>query len=824
MLNLVTLSVLLLFVLTVAGCSGSAATPSPDATPVLTTRLLESNFWHARLQTNHHVTARHALAQCESTGRINNFRIAAGDAEGTYRGLRFDDSDFYKVIEGVSRILMDSPDPALEAELDRLIDIVARAQQPDGYLYTVMQVPHPEHAPVKGVVPGERWVHEQESHETYCMGHLIEAGIAHHQATGKRSLLNVAIKAADCLDDNFGPGKLELPSGHQQVEIALARLSKVTGDERYLKLAEFFLEQRGRLSPDRKRHWGAYFQDHLPIRQQTEAVGHAVRAAYLYMAMADVASATGNDEYRKVLHTLWGNVAEKKLYLTGGIGGGAGEGFSAEYQLPNLRAYNETCSSVANILWQQRMFVFDTDSKYIDIAERCLYNSFLSGVSLEGDAFFYPNKLTSVNGHQRSPWFRCACCPPNVLRFLPQVPSLFYSTRQNTLLVNMFGSSETRVTLPAGEVRLVQTSRYPWDGKVALEVHPRKPSSFTLAIRHPGWINKPFPSDLYRYADQLPEHETSFQITVNGKPHRGAVSGGYEHITRRWRPGDRVEFEFPMPIRRVVASDKVSACRGRVALMRGPLVYAAEGHDNDGMVHSLLVQNGSRFTPTMRDDLLGGLVTITGNVQNLATGPDGNAIAKSHRMTAIPYYAWAHRGRSPMRVWLAADSRSAWPIPTDLAYSRAKITTSGANRWTPTGAVNDQHLPLSSDDTETPRFLWDNTSSAPVGAGELEGTPTSSSFKDGVRWIQYDFVEPITLSSTAIYWATDAHGRCAIPTDYRVLYLDHGVWKRIKAKLPAPQPDQLQSIAFEPVTTTAVRLEVVTRKQKSAGIMEWAVR
>ncbi|MEM9368942.1 MAG: beta-L-arabinofuranosidase domain-containing protein, partial [Planctomycetota bacterium] len=789
------------------------------------TQLLESNFWYSRLQTNHEVTVWHALEQCEQTGRINNFRIAAGEAEGIYRGLRFDDSDFYKVIEGASRVLAIHPDPRLDAALDKLIETVGSAQQPDGYLYTVMQIAHDPNNPVKGVVPGQPWLHERESHETYCMGHLIEAGIAHYQATGKRSLLDVAINAANCLVHNFGPGKVELPSGHQEVEIALVRLSQVTGDDRYLRLAEFFLDQRGRTSPDRSHTWSAYFQDHVPVREQTEAVGHAVRAAYQYMAMADVAVATGDEEYVSVLKGLWENVAAKKLYLTGGIGGGSGEGFSSEYQLPNLRAYNETCSSIANILWQHRMHGIDPNGKYIDIAERCLFNSFLSGVSIEGNKFFYPNKLTSVSGHYRAPWFKCACCPPNVLRFLPQIPSLFYSAEEDRVLVNHFGSSKTSVGLPSGKVRLTQTSDYPWNGKVKIDIETEsdRGNEFIIAIRRPGWLSRPFPSDLYRYDDDegVAGGQSGFLLRINEKVVQSDLMDGYDHLTRKWESGDTIEFEFPMPVRRVVANERVAACRDQVAIMRGPIVYAGEGIDNDGEVHSLMIPRDVEFTPSRRDDLLNGLVTLTANVHSVGKEKD-EFVTRGHRITMIPYFGWAHRGMSPMRVWFADKPEAAWPTTSDAIYTQAKLTTSGRNPWTHVGAVNDQVLPRSSDDGEVLRFMWDKTDTAPVGAGELETLDANTQLASGVRWIQYDCTEPTPVNRVSIFWATGDHGRCALPQSFRVLYRSEERWFSVTDKETTAKGNELQTVTFDPVNTKSLRLEVVPPAGKTSGILEWS--
>ncbi|EMI57071.1 beta-L-arabinofuranosidase domain-containing protein [Rhodopirellula sallentina] len=782
--------------------------------------LAPKDFWHRRVETNHQVTVWHNFQQCEITGRLNNFRKAAGEKPGFYEGLRFNDSDVHKIVEGAARILAVNDDPKLDEYLDKLIATMAKAQEDNGYLYTVMQVPHnPNQRPVKGVVFGERWLHEQESHETYAMGHLIEAGAVHYEATGKRNLLDIAIKAADCLDKAFGPGKLELPPGHQQIEIGLAKLAAVTGEERYTRLAKFFLEQRGRRSDDRRQTWGVYFQDHLPVTQQAEAVGHSVRAAYQYMAMADLAVLTDDDDYRDALHDLWENVAKRKLYLTGGIGGGSGEGFSGEYQLPNFRAYNETCSSIANILWHRRMFQLEGDAKYIDILERCLYNSFLSGVGMDGDTFFYPNKLTSVTGHRRSAWFNCACCPPNVTRFLPQIPSLMYAKSDDTLFVNLFGSNNAYFALANQTVKVEQYSNYPWDGNIQLTVRPAEQSAFKLALRIPGWLKVPFPSDLYRYANDT---KTAPQIQVNGDPVEFSENNGYAVITRIWQPGDKIELSLPMTVRRVLAHPNVAATRDRVALMRGPIVYAAEGPDNDGKVHSLTVPDEAAFTAEFRDNLLGGVNTLIGTVKTVARS--GSELKQSdHQLTAIPYYAWAHRGAAPMRVWLAAEPKSAWPCQSEMAYSRANVTSSGKNPWTSASSANDQIFAPVSGDNETPRFLWDKTSTAPIGAEELAGTAKADSQTGGVRWIQYDFDEPVEISSTAVYWVTGGNGNWALPQQCRLLCKRDGEWQQVDAELPQPKADMLQKAEFTRLTTTSVRLEVVPQIGKTAGIMEWVV-
>jgi DUF1680 family protein len=619
--------------------------------PAAQVQIAPDNFWFPRLETNRSVTVDHNFMECEKTGRIDNFRKASGDEAGYFEGLRFNDSDVYKAIEGACYVLAEKPAPQLDTKLDALIATIAKAQRPDGYLYTARIASNNPAKPVSGI-GDHRWS-LQQSHESYCLGHLFEAGVAHYEATGKRSLLDVAIKAADLLVNTFGPDKLELTDGHEEVEIGLVKLYRTTNNTNYLALAEFFLEERGKTSPARPKTWGKYYQDAKPIRDETQAVGHAVRAAYLYMAMADVAALTDDQQYISVLKLLWEDVAGKKLYVTGGIGGGSREGFSAEYDLPNLDAYNETCSSIANILWQQRMFQLTSDAKYVDVLERCLYNSFLSGIAMTGDQFFYPNRLATVDGEQRQPWFPCACCPPNVLRFIPQVPELFYATKPGELFVNLYGTSAVTFTNAGADVELSQVSNYPWGGQVRLEVKTAKPVSFKLNLRIPGWIEKPLPSDLYSYADtQL----ASARLKVNGKTvpvERNA--NGYAILDRSWKNGDVIELELPMPVRQVVAKDKVESCRDRVAILRGPIVYCAEGPDNAGKVDNVIITGDTQLTAESKPGLLNGVTVLRGETKHLVRQSNGSLKTDSGSLTLIPYYAWAHRGKAPMCVWFASN-------------------------------------------------------------------------------------------------------------------------------------------------------------------------
>ncbi|MBM3858433.1 MAG: glycoside hydrolase family 127 protein [Verrucomicrobia bacterium] len=459
------------------------------------------SFWTPRLETNRQTTVWYDFKRCEETGRIDNFAKAGGLMKGEFKGIPFDDSDVFKVIEGAAYSLALAPDGKLDNYLDDLIAKIAAAQEPDGYLYTARRLFPPEKMPK--LAGPQRWSNLGSSHELYNVGHLYEAAVAHYQATGKKTLLNVATKNADMLGKTFGPGKIQEPPGHQEIEIGLCKLYRATGQQKYLDLARYFVELRGRADTHKLRGPGQ--QDHKPIYEQDEAVGHAVRAVYYYAGVADVAALTGDAKLVAAIDRLWENVVGKKLYLTGGIGATRhGEAFGANYELPNKTAYNETCAAIANALWNHRMFLLHGDAKYLDVLERTIYNGFLSGVALTGDEFFYPNPLESDARYKRSPWFGCACCPVNVVRFIPSIPGYIYATHGNNLYVNLFIAGNAKVAVGRAAVELRQQTRYPWTGKVTLTVTPEKRDVFTLHIRIPGWArNEPVPSDLYRYEDGL---------------------------------------------------------------------------------------------------------------------------------------------------------------------------------------------------------------------------------------------------------------------------------------------------------------------------------
>ncbi len=615
-------------------------------------------FWRPRLATNRDVTVWYDFRKCEETGRIANFARAGGLEDGEFEGIPFNDSDVFKVIEGAAYSLALEPDPKLDAYLDALIAKIAAAQEDDGYLYSARTLGF-----TNDMTGPERWSNLCSNHELYNVGHMYEAAVAHHQATGKRSLLDVAIKNADLIDRVFGPnpGQRRDVPGHEEIEIGLARLYRETGEERYLKLAKFFVDERGNRET-RGGIYGAHRQDHARVVDQSEAVGHAVRAGYLYAGVADVAALTGEEPYMAAIDRIWHDVVTCKLAVTGGIGARhAGEAFGDAYELPNAEAYNETCAAIANALWNHRMFLLHGDAKYIDVVERVVYNGFLAGISLSGDRFFYPNPLAAgardkINKGEirRAPWFGCSCCPVNVVRFIPSIPGYAYAVRDSDVYVNLFVGGSASVALPDGEVCLRQETEYPWSGDVALTLDAVTGAEFALRVRVPGWArNQPVPSDLYRYADGV---QAPVRISVNGAREQPVVDQGYAVLRRRWQEGDTVRLELPMPVRRVVAHDNVEDDRGRVALERGPILYCLEGIDNDGTVADVVLPAHAEVTTEHCPDLLGGVTVLRASAQRAKSEEDGTVRLDSVAITAVPYYAWAHRDSGAMAVWIAASA------------------------------------------------------------------------------------------------------------------------------------------------------------------------
>jgi DUF1680 family protein len=655
-----------------AGGYALAADPSRDypirAVPFTRTEIADG-FWAPRIEKNRAVTIGHNLQSCHRTGRVQNFVVAAKKAEGAFQGVfGFDDTDVYKSLEAAAYALALKPDPALEREVDDLIATIAAAQAPDGYLYTAGQIGKTAEKPIC-CVGLTRWVQERDSHELYNAGHLFEAAVAHFEATGKRNLLDVATKLADLLTRVFGPGRNMLVPGHQEVELALVKLYRVTRKPEYLELARFFLDQRG--NADGRELYGPYSQDHQPVAQQSTAVGHAVRAAYLYTGMADVAALTDAPGYVAALDRIWADVVGSKLYLTGGIGAEhEGEAMGDHFHLPNRSAYSETCAAIANAMWNYRMFRLHGDAKYVDVIERTAYNTILGSVSLSGDQFFYVNPLAADGKYAfnadkskgRRPWFKCSCCPPNVARFLASFGDYVYAQADDGIYVNLFVGGRTRVDRGGRQVELRQATEYPWKGDVTITVAPDAETEFALRVRIPGWAREqPVPSGLYRYQDAAGLPHT---VSVNGQPVKPELVRGYAVLKRRWKAGDTVRLSLPMPVRRVVSDDRVAANHGRVALERGPIVYAVEAVDNGGDVFNLVLPDDAPLSALPRPDLLGGVTVITGRALGLYAADDGRAVAaREQDFLAVPYNVWSNRGEDRMAVWLPRRVRLEFAVP-----------------------------------------------------------------------------------------------------------------------------------------------------------------
>ena len=765
---------------------------------------------------NRTVSIPSAFRQCEANGRFDNFALAGGLIKGEHKGdFPFDDTDPYKIIEGASYSLAVKYDPNLDAYLDSVITLIGAAQEPDGYLTTCVTNKCERLNRWWGT---RRW-EKLNSHELYNSGHLYEAAVAHYQATGKRSLLDVAIKNADLVCKDFGPDERQkhVPSGHPIIEMGLAKLYKVTGDRKYLDMAKYFVEETGRGTDGHRLN--AYSQDHMPILPQEEIVGHAVRAGYLYSGVADVAALTKDTAYFHAICRIWDNMATKKLYITGGIGSRAqGEGFGPEYELHNHSAYCETCASIANVYWNQRMFLATGDAKYIDVLERALYNGVISGVSLSGDKFFYDNPLESMGQHERAPWFGCACCPGNVTRFMASVPKYMYATQGNSLYVNLYVGSESRVALANDTVTLVQNTEYPWDGLVKLTVSPRKASSFSLKLRIPSWTgNEPVPgSDLYTY---IKRDREPCAVFVNGTPLKEKAHHGYVVIEREWEPGDVIELRMPMDVRRVKAHEKVRADQGLLAVERGPVVYCLEGVDMpDRHVFNKYLPEDADFTCQYEKEKLNGIVELSTTVKELDRNKENGMVSETEvPVKLIPYSTWNNRGNAEMAVWIPASAGYAKPTPELDIASRAKSYTIVCAPIQKDGiacerrewcyGVNDQWDPKSSDDMSKPYwYFW-----------LKEGTQES---------IEYVFDRPEMVRNVQVYWLDFDHydGNYRVPASWKVQYKAGSGWKDVEAKGEyGCRKDCYNSVDFTPVKTTGLKLVVQLQEGESGGVIEWKV-
>ncbi len=777
--------------------------------PFTAVKVTPGTFWGQRLEASRNVTVPLAFSKCESEGRYKNFENATAhmaDPSKVFKvngvGYSFDDTDPYKTLEGAAYILQTYPDKKLEAYCDSVIDIIGKAQEPDGYLYTARtQNPaNPHHW-----AGDRRWVKEEDlSHELYNLGHMVEGAVAYWQATGKRKFLDIACRYADVACKEVGPdaGQMCVVPGHQIAEMAMARLYLATGEKRYLDFAKFLLDYRGKTEIKNE-----YSQSHQPVVDQNEAVGHAVRAAYMYAGMADVAALTGDQSYIDAIDRIWDNIVSKKLYITGGIGATAsGEAFGKNYELPNMSAYCETCAAIGNVYVNYRLFLLHGESKYYDVLERTLYNGLISGVSLQGDGFFYPNPLESMGQHQRQAWFGCACCPSNICRFIPSLPGYVYAVKGHALYVNLFLSNKATLNVGGKKVTLSQKTNYPWDGDIEISIDKTAlKEEMTLQIRIPGWVRgKVVPSDLYTYSDNK---RLGYTVSVNGNRVRAIdLERGYFSITRKWKKGDKVEVHFDMEPRTVRANNKVEADRGMVAIERGPLVYCAEHPDNSFDIMGALLNQAPVFS-LGRGEVAGTqIVTLTTDAQTLSFDKQGKLQTTDQKLTLIPYYAWCHRGSGKMRVWLSQDLNATTPSQPATLASESKVTSS--SDVPALSSVNDRLVPRDENDRSIPYTHW---------------WPK----KAVTEWIGYELPQESSVQSCTVYWFDDGPwGGCRVPKSWRILYQDaQGQWQPVEGTDRYPTDKGAPcTVNFNPVKTKALRLEVTLPDDNAAGLFEWIVR
>lgn len=747
---------------------------------------IEDRFWAPRQEINRKVSLAHSLDMIEKFGYLENFERAAQGKTGGYHGPVFMDSDVYKVLEACSLSLTTHPDSTLEKRLDAIIAKMAAAQQPDGYLDTYFLVAE----------PGKRWTNLRDCHELYCAGHLFEAASAHFSATGKRNLLDIATRYADYIDSVFGeaPGKRQGYCGHPEIELALVKLWKVTGNGKYFDLASFFIRHRGEHFFAREHRTpeaeydGTYFLDDVPITDHKKIKGHAVRAAYLMSGVTDVAGATHDEALLRMLDRVWRNTNERNTYVTGGIGPSASnEGFTTDFDLPNLTAYQETCASVALAMWNHRMNLVHGDAKYADAMERSLYNGVISGVSLSGDKFFYVNPLASMGNHHRSEWFSCACCPPNETRTTAAIGQYAYATGPESLYVNLYIQGIAQASIGKQSVHWEVASQYPWDGKVFITF--KSPFKGSLHLRIPSW-------------------SPNFGVRVNqSKVELPTLDKGYLVLERSWNSGDKVELDLDMAIRRIAADPRVKADQGQCAIARGPIVYCLEEVDNPGSLTDLWLPVDAKLTAKWSPDLLGGVMTVQGMGRvGHVDWPGGLYQTVNPTMSAplfaIPYYAWDNRKPGAMKVWVAFTP----PAPPSGGPERsAKVTLSFvSNNCQPSG-INDGIEP---------------TSSGEVPAANCHWWP----HKGGTEWAQYSWSKPQEITGTRVFWFDDTgRGECRLPKSWRILYKRGDEWLPVKltASNYSILLDRWNLIHFEPVVTTDLRLEMQMQDGWAAGVLEW---
>ncbi len=807
-----------IFIWTAAGLFTCASAVNKPAQPIkqvpFTQVHFTDNFWAPRIEINRTVSIPSAFKECEKNGRFDNFALAGKLIKGEHKGdFSFDDTDPYKIIEGASYSLAAKYDKKLDAYLDSVINLIGAAQEPDGYLTTCVTN---KCTRLSGWWGNARW-EKINSHELYNCGHMYEAAVAHYQATGKKTFLNIAIKNADLICKVFGPnqGQIHRPSGHPIVEMALAKLYKVTGTKRYLDLAKYFVEETGRGTDG--HHLSEYSQDHMPILKQEEIKGHAVRAGYLYSGVADVAALTNDKAYFDALTRIWENMVSKKMFITGGIGSRAqGEGFGPNYELNNQTAYCETCAAISNVYWNERMFLATGDAKYIDVLERALYNGVISGVSLSGNKFFYDNPLESMGQHDRQAWFGCACCPGNITRFMASAPGYMYATQTNDILVNLYVQSNSKIKTATNTVQLNQTTQYPWDGGIKIAVKPVKAGIFTIKLRIPGWAkDQPVPSDLYKYTQQT---GANYEIWVNGQKIAAKQQSGYASISRTWKSGDVIELKLPMPVRRIQALPEAKDDQGKLAIERGPIVYCLEGWDQgDKHVFNKYIPENTKFDFSYQKGLLNGVGTLTGKAIEISKDNSNKLTEKEVPIMAIPYSTWDNRGSDEMAVWIPASASYAKPTPEPTIASKAQtmvmrapiqndaplISSPEESTW----GVNDQWEPKSSSDISKPYHYW----------WMKKGTPEA---------IAYEFEKEETVSSVQVYWLDLDHydGDFRVPESWKLYYKEGEEWKEVQtSEKYTSLKDCYNTLNFTPVKTKGLKIVARLQKGASGGVLEWKV-
>ncbi len=758
-----------------------------QAVPFTAVRIADS-FWSARQETNRIASIPVSLDNLEKAGNLNNFRLAARHATNGFIGPVFMDSDVYKAIEAASFSLATHPDPQLEARLDSIISLIAGAQQPDGYLDTYFIVKE----------PGRRWTNLRDCHELYCAGHLMEAAVAHFQATGKRNFLDVAIKLADHIDSVFGPEPKRLGyPGHPEIELALVKLSRVTGERRYFELAGFFVENRGRhyfaaehRTPPEK-YDGTYWLDDVPIFDHEKIKGHAVRAAYLMSGTTEVAGQTGDERLLAMLDRVWQNTTEKNLYITGGIGPSAhNEGFTVDYDLPNLTAYQETCATVALVQWASRMSLLYSDAKYADVVERGLYNGMLAGVSHDGKKFFYVNPLESAGNHHRREWFGCACCPPNAARTIASLAGYAYAVGSNSLWVNLYIQGRVNAHVDGQKASLDVESDYPWDGKVTLTPTFAEAGRHELRLRVPGWCD-------------------GAALSINGESLASPlVERGYFVLSRDWEKGDVVKLDMPMPVRRVSANPNVVADRALVALQRGPLVYCIEQCDQTAAV-ALLSLPPDASVKVERSKSFGGTVVLHSSGERSARWDWQNRLYQNQppaapaEISAVPYFVWDNRQAGAMKVWLPVTPL----VPKAIGLeSSAAVEMSFVNDNCDPYAINNGSEPAKSSDAPPSLAHW-----WPHKATE--------------EWVQYTWTSLVTVGDSRVFWLDDTgRGECRLPAAWHIEFLDGQNWKKVSVNGDYPiRMDKWCEVKFLPVRTRALRLVVKLPEGWSAGVHQWKV-